>query len=133
MSCATIRFGAFGGGQLRRSSFNRQLIARLYATINPGSIQADNGAGLTKESSAWSTKAAAHPDDWVRCARGPGAQLAVWIIWKPPHRECEEGRHRSVRVSAKPLWLRWPSSHASPWSWSVLPARVEPSCIVELW
>ena len=45
----TNRFG-FGGGNFADPPSTEQLIAAGwgYATINPGSIQADNGAGLTK-------------------------------------------------------------------------------------
>ena len=46
----TNRFGAFGGGTNAGPSSTEQLIAAGwgYATISPNSIQADNGAGLTK-------------------------------------------------------------------------------------
>jgi len=46
----TNRFAAFGGGNFADPPSTEQLIAAGwgYATINPGSIQADNGAGLTK-------------------------------------------------------------------------------------
>src|ERR1051326_5635211 len=46
----TNRFGAFGGGNFADPPSTEQLIAAGwgYATINPGSIQADNGAGLTR-------------------------------------------------------------------------------------
>ena len=55
-----------------------------YASINPGSIQADNGAGLTKESSVWSIRASpASLMAGAPCARGRGAPPAAWIISKP--------------------------------------------------
>jgi len=46
----TNRFGGFGGGNFADPPSTEQLIAAGwgYATISPGSIQADNGAGLTK-------------------------------------------------------------------------------------
>jgi len=46
----TNRFAAFGGGNFADPPSTEQLIAAGwgYATLNPGSIQADNGAGLTK-------------------------------------------------------------------------------------
>jgi hypothetical protein len=46
----TNRFAAFGGGTNAGPSSTEQLIAAGwgYAMINPNSIQADNGAGLTK-------------------------------------------------------------------------------------
>ncbi len=46
----TNRFAAFGGGTNAGPSSTEQLIAAGwgYATISPNSVQADNGAGLTK-------------------------------------------------------------------------------------
>ncbi len=46
----TNRFGGFGNQNFADPPSTEQLIAAGwgYATINPGSIQADNGAGLTK-------------------------------------------------------------------------------------
>ncbi|HXT41585.1 MAG TPA: acetylxylan esterase [Candidatus Angelobacter sp.] len=45
----TNRFGSFGGNNAGPSSTEQLISAGWgYATINPGSIQADNGAGLTK-------------------------------------------------------------------------------------
>ena len=63
----TNRFGAFGGGTNPGPSSTEQLIAAGwgYATINPNSIQADNGAGLTKGIIGLVNKGQARkPDDW---------------------------------------------------------------------
>ena len=63
----TNRFGGFGGGNFADPPSNEQLIAAGwgYATINPGSIQADNGAGLTKGIIGLVNKGQARrPDDW---------------------------------------------------------------------
>ena len=60
------RFGPLGGGTITGSS-TEQLIAAGwgYATINPSSIQADNGAGLTKGVIGLVNKGQARkPDDW---------------------------------------------------------------------
>ena len=62
----TNRFG-FGGGTNAGPSSTEQLIAAGwgYATINPNSIQADNGAGLTKGIVGLVHKGQARqPDDW---------------------------------------------------------------------
>src|SRR5258706_3245907 len=63
----TNRFGGFGGGNFAVPSSTEQLIAAGwgYATINPSSIQADNGAGLTKGIIGLVNKGQPRkPDDW---------------------------------------------------------------------
>lgn len=63
----TNRFAAFGGGTNAGPSSPEQLIAAGwgYATINPNSIQADNGAGLTKGIIGLVNKGQPRkPDDW---------------------------------------------------------------------
>ncbi len=65
----TNRFGAFGGGggTFADPPATEQLIAAGwgYATINPNSIQADNGAGLTKGIIGLVNRGQPrHPDDW---------------------------------------------------------------------
>ncbi len=63
----TNRFGAFGGSTNAGPSSAEQLIAAGwgYATINPGSIQADNGAGLRKGIIGLVNKGQPRkPDDW---------------------------------------------------------------------
>ena len=60
-------FGGFGGGTNAGSSSTEMLIASGwgYATINPNSIQADNGAGLTKGIIGLVNKGQPRkPDDW---------------------------------------------------------------------
>ena len=64
----TNRFGALGGGSTNAAPpSTEQLIAAGwgYATINPGSIQADNGAGLRKGIIGLVNKGQPRkPDDW---------------------------------------------------------------------
>jgi hypothetical protein len=63
----TNRFGAFGGGTNSGPSSTEQLIAAGwgYATIVPTSVQADNGAGLTKGIIGLCNKGQPRkPDDW---------------------------------------------------------------------
>jgi hypothetical protein len=63
----TNRFGAFGGGANAGPSSTEMLIAAGwgYATIVPNSIQADNGAGLTKGIIGLGNKGQPRkPDDW---------------------------------------------------------------------
>lgn len=63
----TNRFGAFGGGNFADPPSTEQLIAAGwgYATIFPNSIQADNGAGLTKGIIGLCNKGQPRkPDDW---------------------------------------------------------------------
>src|SRR6266567_3918648 len=63
----TNRFGAFGGGNFADPPSTEQLIAAGwgYATINPGSIQGDDGAGLTKGIIGLVNKGRPRkPDDW---------------------------------------------------------------------
>ena len=63
----TNRFGAFGGGTFADPPGTEQLIAAGwgYATINPGSIQADNGAGLTRGIIGLVNRGQPRkPDDW---------------------------------------------------------------------
>jgi hypothetical protein len=59
--------GGFGGGNVADPPSTEQLIAAGwgYATVNPGSIQADNGAGLTKGIIGLVNKGQPRkPDDW---------------------------------------------------------------------
>ena len=63
----TNRFGGFGGGTFADPPSTEQLIAAGwgYATISPGSIQADNGARLTKGIIGLVNKGRPRkPDDW---------------------------------------------------------------------
>lgn len=63
----TNRFGAFGGGNFADPPATEQLIAAGwgYATIVPSSIQADNGAGLTKGIIGLGNKGQPRqPEDW---------------------------------------------------------------------
>jgi hypothetical protein len=63
----TNRFGGFGGGNFADPPSTEQLIAAGwgYATISPNSIQADNGAGLTKGIIGLVNKGQPRkPDDW---------------------------------------------------------------------
>ena len=63
----TNRFGAFGGGNFADPPATEQLIAAGwgYAIIIPNSIQADNGAGLTKGIIGLCNKGQPRqPDDW---------------------------------------------------------------------
>ena len=63
----TNRFSAFGGGTFADPPSTEQLIAAGwgYATIAPNSIQADNGAGLTKGIIGLVNKGQPRkPDDW---------------------------------------------------------------------
>ncbi len=63
----TNRFGAFGGGATAGPSSAEMLIAAGwgYATIAPNSIQADNGAGLTKGIIGLCNRGRPRkPDDW---------------------------------------------------------------------
>jgi hypothetical protein len=63
----TNRFRAFGGGNFADPPSTEQLIAAGwgYATIVPNSIQADNGAGLTKGIIGLCNKGQPRkPDDW---------------------------------------------------------------------
>jgi len=63
----TNRFGAFGGGNFADPPATEQLIAAGwgYATIVPNSIQADNGAGLTKGIIGLCNQGQPRkPDDW---------------------------------------------------------------------
>lgn len=63
----TNRFGAFGGGANAGPSSTEMLIAAGwgYATIVPNSIQADNGAGLTKGIIGLCNQGQPRkPDDW---------------------------------------------------------------------
>ncbi|MBI3875693.1 MAG: acetylxylan esterase [Verrucomicrobia bacterium] len=61
------KFGGFGGGNFADPPSTEQLIAAgwSYATIIPNSIQADNGAGLTKGIIGLVNKGQVRkPDDW---------------------------------------------------------------------
>src|SRR5438094_6540813 len=69
--------GGFGGGNFADPPSTEQLITAGwgYATINPGSIQADNGAGLTKGLIRLVNEGQPRkPDDW--------SSLRAWA-WRP--------------------------------------------------
>src|SRR6266568_3803672 len=97
----TNRFGAFGGGNFADPPSTEQLIAAGwgYATINPGSIQVDNGAGLTKGIIGLVNRGQARKrDDW-------GALRAVWTIWRPiPPWTRRRSASKAFRGSARRLW-----------------------------
>jgi hypothetical protein len=66
-AAATNRFSAFSGGNFADPPSTEQLIAAGwgYATVSPNSIQADNGAGLTKGIIGLVNKGQPRkPDDW---------------------------------------------------------------------
>ena len=56
-----------------------------YAYLNPASVQADNGAGLTQghHRPGRTRDSRASRMTGVRCAPGPGAHRARWITWRP--------------------------------------------------
>jgi hypothetical protein len=66
-----------------------------YASIAPGSIQADNGAASRKALSDWSTRvSAAVPTTGARCAPGPGERHVASTTSRPTRPSTQEGRDR---------------------------------------
>ena len=107
--------GGPGGGP----SWQQQVLAKGwgYAIIIPTSIQADNGAGLTRRHHrpVQQGPAAQARTTGARCAPGPGAPAAPWTILRPTSR-WTPGRSasRATRAMARrPSW-RWPTTRASP-------------------
>jgi hypothetical protein len=88
-----------------------------YATINPTSVQADNGAGITRGIIGLVNKGQPrHPDDWGRCSLGPGAPVEVWIISRPIRQSMQNMWASKVyRATAKLLWLPKPTIKGSSW------------------
>ena len=103
-----------------------------YASISPGSIQADNGAGLTKGHHRPRQQGPA-----AQAGRlGLAARLGLGRVARPRlsrNRQGgrrEEGRHRR-RVALRQGRARHDGvrPRASPWCWSVRRAKAAPSCI----
>ena len=101
-----------------------------YAIIVPYSVQADNGAGLTKGIIGLCNKGQPRkPDDWGALGPGPGAPAAPWIISRPtrPWTPSRSGS-RGCLASARRRSSRWPTTRASLSASSAPRARVGPSC-----
>jgi hypothetical protein len=93
----TNRFSRFGGGNFADPPSTEQLIAVGwgYTTISPGSIQADNGAGLTKGIIGLVNKGQPRkPDDWGALRVGLGRRAGPGLFGDRSHRGRPEGRHR---------------------------------------
>ena len=76
-----------------------------FAMLNPTSIQADNGAGITRGIIGLVNKGQPRkPDDWGLCAPGPGEQAAPSTISKPiPPSTRSTSASKASRATAKPL------------------------------
>ena len=103
-----------------------------YASINPGSIQADNGAGLTKRHHRPRQQGpAAQAGRLGRAARvGVGRVARARLSRDRQGRRREEGRHRRrVALRQGGAGHDGVRPRASRWCWSARPAKAAPSCI----
>ena len=88
-------FGGFGGGP----TWQEQVLAKGwgYAIIVPNSIQADNGAGLTKGIIGLCNKGQPRqPEDWARCGPGPGAPAGARLLQDRQGSRRPEGGNRGA-------------------------------------
>ena len=88
-----------------------------YAILMPNSIQADNGAGLTRASSACVNKGQPRKRGRLgRAARlGLGREPRPRLLRDRQGRGRQAGRHRrAIRATARPRSWRWPTTRASP-------------------
>ena len=86
----------FGGAG---PSWQEQVLAMGwgYAIIVPNSIQADNGAGLTKGIIGLCNKGQARkPDDWGALRLGLGSEPGPGLLRNRQGRRCQAGRHRGA-------------------------------------
>ena len=105
-----MEFGfSFGGGAGRPpgpGSWQQQVLAKGwgYAILSPNSIQADNGAGLTRGIIGLCNKGQPRkPDDWGACAPGPGERAAPWITSRPTRRSTpSRSASRVCHATARP-------------------------------
>ena len=109
-----------------------QLIARGwgYALLDPGSIQADNGAGLTKGIIGLVNKGQPRtPEDWGALrAWAWGASRVFDYLQTDRAWTRDASASRASRATGKRRWSRWRSTSGSRWcSWD-RQARVAPSC-----
>ena len=103
-----------------------------YASINPDSIQADNGAGLTQGHHRPGQQGPA-----AQAGRlGRAARLGVGRVARPRLPRDRQGRRREAGRHRRRLALRqggagrrWRSIRASRWCWSARRAKAAPSCI----
>jgi hypothetical protein len=87
-----------------------------YAYLNAYSLQADNGAGLTRGIIGLANKGKPRkPDDWGDpCAHGRGALPEVWITWRPTRRSMPNALGSKVFPAlARRLLLPWRLTHGS--------------------
>jgi len=71
-----------------------------YALIDPATIQADNGAGITRGVIGLVNKGQPRkPDDWARCVPGPGVRRGAGLSGNGPgHRRKACGHRGSLAV-----------------------------------
>ena len=121
--------GGFGGGG---PSWQQQLLAKGwgYAIIVPNSIQADNGAGLTRGIIGLCNNGQARkPDDWGAFAPGPGGRAAPWTTLRPIKTSTpSRWASRAFRAMARRRWSRWRTTRGLRSASSAHRARVARSC-----
>ena len=89
-----------------------------YVTISPSSIQADNGAGLTRGIIGLTNQGQPRkPDDWAHCEHGRGALPARSTTSRQMRRLTQStSASRVFRDTERLHSSPWPSSLASRWS-----------------
>ena len=129
----TSRFPVFGGPFKDPPSTEQLLAAGWgYAIIDPRSIQADNGAGLTKGVIGLVNHGQPRkPDDWGSLRAWAWGAAAALITWKPTPPWMQRRLASKVcRGLAKPLSSPWPLNRVSLRPWLGHRAREAPSCTV---
>ncbi len=102
-----------------------------YASIVPVSVQADNGAGLTRGIIGLTNKGQARkPDDWGALrAWAWGASRGLDYLRRTKPWTPSMSGSKVFRATVKPRWWRWRSILASRWCWWAPRAKAAQNCI----
>ena len=105
-----------------------------YASLNPGSVQADNGAGLTKGIIGLVNKGQPRkPDDWGALrAWAWGASRGLDYLETDKAVDAKHVGIEGVSRYGKAALVTMASTRGSPWCWSVPPAKAARSCIAAI-
>jgi hypothetical protein len=121
-----LEFG-FGFGGRFGADWQQQVLSRGwgFAILTPTSVQADNGAGLTKGIIGLCNKGQPRKvDDWGRCEPGRGGPAAPSITSRPTRRWTpRRWASRDFLATGRRRWSPWPMTSGSPSASLARPGR----------
>ncbi len=90
-----------------------------FALFDPASVQADDGAGLTRGIIGLVNKGQPRtPEDWGALrAWAWGASRGLDYLETDPAVDASTSASKACRATARPHWSPWHSISGSPWSW----------------